>query len=233
MKIAIKDKTPENIRQEYEAFLLDKSKSGLQSSPANYKNAYNREELKQDLMNVCCVSCLYEITDVTALEKVKTELIHLRNKCKDDKTKAKRYKDCSSYVNKYMLFIENCDFGKEEAPSYSGCVYIITNRAFKKYYIKIGCTSKSAEERIKELYDTSVPEPFDIFATLVTPQYLLAENMMHKVFSDNRISESREFFYLLPSEALDQLTAIAKVLHGEINIYGKDGRVSKTINYKK
>ena len=61
-------------------------------------------------MNVCCVSCLYEITDVTALEKVKTELIHLRNKCKDDKTKAKRYKDCSSYVNKYMLFIENCDF---------------------------------------------------------------------------------------------------------------------------
>lgn len=233
MKITIKDNSPESIRQEYEAFLLNKSQSGLQSSPTNYKNAYNREEMKQALIKACGVSCLYEIIDATALEKVKAELIQLRNKYKDNKPKSKRYKDCFSYVNKYMFFLENCDFGKEETPAHSGCTYIITNRAFRKYYIKIGCTSKSVEERVKELYDTSIPEPFDIFATLVTPQYLVAEKMMHKVFSDCRISESREFFYLLPSEALDQLTAIAKILHGEINIYGKDGKISKTINYTK
>ena len=40
-----------------------------------------------------------------------------------------------------------------------GSVYILTNEAMPDL-IKIGCTTRTAEERAQELYTTEVPHPF-------------------------------------------------------------------------
>lgn len=228
----VTDKSAQNIQTLYEQFLSNKELSGLTSSPVNYKNAFNRDEMKQALKNTCGTINLYEVIDVVALQKVRTELLQLQHKFASDKTKSKRCKDCSSYINKYISFIESCDF-TEENEHEGGCVYIITNPAFKKFYIKIGSTSKTAAERVRDLYDTSVPTPFDLFAVLRTPKFKQAEKMMHKALQDDRISPDREFFYMLPDVALEQLKVIAEGLEGEIDLYGKNGKVIKTLNYKK
>lgn len=232
MKYKIIEIDPEKIRLLYESFLSDKEISGLTSSPANYKNAYNRPEMKQALLNVCGKECLYEVVDITTIEEVKNELVRLRKVYKDDATKVKRCRDCNSYLNKYILFLNNCEIKPQTPPEESGCVYILTNDIFKKPYIKIGCTGRSVQERVDELSRTALPHPYTIYATLRTSKYRQAEKMMHKMFDNDRVKYNREFFYLKPEEALEQLTTIAEGLEGEIDIYKSD-KVEKTISFKK
>ena len=46
----------------------------------------------------------------------------------------------------------------------SGYVYILTNPSFKEDWIKIGKSSRPVDVRSKELDNTAVPLPFEIFA---------------------------------------------------------------------
>lgn len=49
-----------------------------------------------------------------------------------------------------------------------GYVYILTNPSFREDWIKIGKSSRPVDIRSKELDNTAVPLPFEIYATLKT-----------------------------------------------------------------
>lgn len=96
-----------------------------------------------------------------------------------------------------------------------GYVYILTNPSFKEDWVKIGKSSRPVDVRSKELDNTAVPLPFEIYATLRTIKYNEAEKLVHRYierFTDRRIRSTREFFNVNPEEALEILRDVALVL---------------------
>ena len=57
-----------------------------------------------------------------------------------------------------------------------GYVYILTNPSFREDWVKIGKSSRPVDVRSKELDNTAVPLPFEIFATKKTTKYNEVEN---------------------------------------------------------
>jgi hypothetical protein len=72
-------------------------------------------------------------------------------------------------------------------------VYVLTNEAMEGM-VKIGRTTTSVEQRIKELDNTSVPLPFQCFYAAEVGNSALVESKLHRIFSDKRIRTNREFF---------------------------------------
>ena len=62
-----------------------------------------------------------------------------------------------------------------------GYVYILTNPSFKEDWVKIGKSSRPVDIRSKELDNTAVPLPFQIYATIQTVKYNEVEKMVHKM----------------------------------------------------
>lgn len=96
-----------------------------------------------------------------------------------------------------------------------GYVYILTNPSFKEDWVKIGKSSRPVDVRSKELDNTAVPLPFDVFATMKTVKYNEAEKLVHRYierFTKLRIRDNREFFNVKPEEALDIFRDVAMVL---------------------
>ena len=87
-----------------------------------------------------------------------------------------------------------------------GYVYILTNPSFREDWVKIGKSSRPVDVRSKELDNTAVPLPFEIYAILKTSKFDMVEKQIHKQIdrlTDLRIRQSREFFNIAPSVALD------------------------------
>ena len=107
-----------------------------------------------------------------------------------------------------------------------GYVYILTNPSFMNDWVKIGKTSKSVEQRVKDLDGTAVPLPFQIYATLKTCKYAEVEKAVHETIdslTDKRIRQNREFFNITPREALNILKRLATMLDdAEIKEYQQD-----------
>lgn len=61
-----------------------------------------------------------------------------------------------------------------------GYVYILTNPSFREDWVKIGKSSRPVDIRSKELDNTAVPLPFEIFATMETVKYNEGEKLVHK-----------------------------------------------------
>ena len=96
-----------------------------------------------------------------------------------------------------------------------GYVYILTNPSFKEDWVKIGKSSRPVDVRSKELDNTAVPLPFEIYATLRTVKYNEAEKLIHRYierFTNLRIRDNREFFNVQPEEALDIFRDVAQML---------------------
>lgn len=96
-----------------------------------------------------------------------------------------------------------------------GYVYILTNPSFKEDWVKIGRSSRPVDVRSKELDNTAVPLPFEIYATLKTDKYVEAERLIHRYierFTNLRIRDNREFFNVKPEVALDIFRDVAGVL---------------------
>ena len=73
-------------------------------------------------------------------------------------------------------------------------IYVLTNEAMPGY-VKIGRTSTSLEQRIRELSgSTSVPLPFTCFYACTVKDANFVESKLHDAFADNRINPKREFF---------------------------------------
>ncbi len=69
--------------------------------------------------------------------------------------------------------------------------------------VKIGMTTRSdIEQRMRELYSTGVPVPFDCaYACEVkASDCLKIERALHQAFAPNRINNNREFFRLDPEQ---------------------------------
>lgn len=79
-------------------------------------------------------------------------------------------------------------------------VYILTNEAMPGY-IKIGRTSTSVEQRMKELDKTSTPLPFQCYYAARVEDDQKLERTLHSAFGDHRVRSSREFFRLDPYKA--------------------------------
>lgn len=96
-----------------------------------------------------------------------------------------------------------------------GYVYILTNPSFREDWVKIGKSSRPVDVRSKELDNTAVPLPFEIFATMKTVKYNEAEKLVHRYigrFTNLRIRSNREFFNVKPEEALNIFHDVAMLL---------------------
>lgn len=99
-----------------------------------------------------------------------------------------------------------------------GYVYVLTNPSFRDDWVKIGKSSRLPEVRGRELYNTAVPLPYEIYATLQTEKFNEAERMIHRSIdriSDLRINKGREFFNIAPEAAYEILFDIKELLGDE------------------
>ena len=107
--------------------------------------------------------------------------------------------------------------------SEKGYVYILTNPSFREDWVKIGKSSRPVDVRSKELDNTAVPLPFEIYATLYTKKYNQIEKKIHKQIdrlTDLRIRQNREFFNIAPSVALDIMRDMADLVDdAELAVY--------------
>lgn len=105
----------------------------------------------------------------------------------------------------------------------SGYVYILTNPSFREDWVKIGKSARPVDLRSKELDNTAVPLPFEIFATMQTRKFHAVEKLVHKTIdrlTDLRIRQNREFFNVAPQLALDIFRDIASTIDdAEIVVY--------------
>ena len=65
----------------------------------------------------------------------------------------------------------------------AGYVYILTNPSFREDWVKIGKSARPVDIRSKELDNTAVPLPFEIFATMKTVKYNEVEKLVHQYYS--------------------------------------------------
>ena len=109
-----------------------------------------------------------------------------------------------------------------------GYIYILTNEAFhKSNWVKIGYT-ENLDQRLKNLFNTSVPTPFEVYATYEVPASAgIADKSLHhlikKLNPELRLTDNREFFEIEPWDAYDILEAMAKI----------HGRTDKLVQNKK
>jgi hypothetical protein len=84
-------------------------------------------------------------------------------------------------------------------------IYILTNEAMPGY-VKVGKTSTSLEQRIKELSaSTSVPFPFTCFYACTVKDASFVEHQLHDAFDNNRVNPKREFFQISPERIVSAL----------------------------
>ncbi len=97
----------------------------------------------------------------------------------------------------------------------TGYVYILTNPSFKEDWVKIGKSARPVDVRSKELDNTAVPLPFEMYAAIKTAKYNEVEKLVHKTIdrlTDLRICQNREFFNVPPQVAFDIFKDIASTI---------------------
>lgn len=105
---------------------------------------------------------------------------------------------------------------KSVAPDY-GIVYLLVNECMPGL-VKIGKTSRKAlEKRMKELFTTGVPLPFECaYACRVKlPHMNELEKALHTAFAPNRVNENREFFRVSPSQIMPLLRLLTHMTEGD------------------
>ena len=85
-----------------------------------------------------------------------------------------------------------------------GIVYVLSNRAMPGL-VKIGMTTRhELDARLKELYTTGVPVPFDVEYACEVKSCNCAklEKALHTAFEPNRLNVNREFFQIKKEQAI-------------------------------
>ncbi|GAA4092364.1 GIY-YIG nuclease family protein [Nonomuraea soli] len=83
-----------------------------------------------------------------------------------------------------------------------GFVYVLSNESIPGI-VKVGMTTKLAEDRARQLYATGVPLPFDVEFRALTSHPHEVEKRTHKFLKSFRVSPKREFFRVSPDLAID------------------------------
>ena len=102
-----------------------------------------------------------------------------------------------------------------------GYVYILTNPSFREDWVKIGKSSRPVDVRSKELDNTAVPLPFEIYATMKTVKYnekertgtWLSEQMGHSISTVSRWMTNKV------QSSVEQLYEIARHLDVDVKEY--------------
>lgn len=80
-----------------------------------------------------------------------------------------------------------------------GFVYLLGNQAMPCYY-KIGMTDRAPHQRAEELSgSTAIPHPFGVICYIEVENPREEEQRLHRVLSDYRANDSREFFIFKPT----------------------------------
>jgi len=88
-------------------------------------------------------------------------------------------------------------------------VYVLTNPAMPGL-VKIGSTAQEeVDVRMKQLFSTGVPVPFDCAFACRVPDAHMVERAIHHAFGNHRINPTREFFRIEP----ERVISILKLLH--------------------
>lgn len=88
--------------------------------------------------------------------------------------------------------------------NHMGIVYVLSNRAMPGL-VKIGMTTRpELDARLKELYTTGVPVPFDVEYACEVKACNCAklEKAIHTAFEPNRLNVNREFFQIKKEQAI-------------------------------
>ncbi len=87
-----------------------------------------------------------------------------------------------------------------KAAAKEGFLYVISNPSMPGL-VKVGMTSKPPAERMKSLYSTSVPTPFEAEYFALCKDRIKSEAVAHQVLKSWRVNSRREFFRLAPEVA--------------------------------
>ncbi len=87
-------------------------------------------------------------------------------------------------------------------------VYILTNEAMPDY-IKIGTTRRPILQRMRDLYTSGVPVPFECHYAALVEKSKDVEKRMHRAFEKSRVNKNREFFEIEPDAAADIIRMVA------------------------
>lgn len=85
-----------------------------------------------------------------------------------------------------------------------GTVYVLINEAMPGY-VKVGKTSTSVEQRMKELDTSGVPIPFECFHASRVSDASRTERLLHDAFLNERVRDRREFFRIDPERVTSAL----------------------------
>jgi hypothetical protein len=98
--------------------------------------------------------------------------------------------------------------------SEKGWVYIAQNESMPGL-IKIGCSLKHPSIRLAELESTGVPTPFECAYCALVPNHESVEKSLHRIFSEQRVNERREFFKVSPAQVVVSLRTLTKIEYEE------------------
>ncbi len=102
--------------------------------------------------------------------------------------------------------------------SNSGYVYVLINPAVPDL-VKIGKTTRSPEERVRELSSaTGVPTPFILIYKMFFQDCAKGEEFVHEFLSNSRISNNREFFQVPNTDAINAVIKAKRKLDTAENI---------------
>ena len=121
----------------------------------------------------------------------------------------------------YYLNIENSDLAVKEEDYIPNYVYLLSNPSIPDW-VKIGRT-KSINDRLNQLYNTSVPLPFNLETSIETPSLkksLIVEQSIHSIIDTINPSlrkdtpaYRREFFKLTVNQGLKVFDLVEKVIN--------------------
>lgn len=125
--------------------------------------------------------------------------------------------------------------GKSAKAHQKGYVYILTNPSFREDWVKIGKSARPVDVRSKELDNTAVPLPFEIYATMETVMFNQVEKLVHKTIdrlTNLRIRQNREFFNVPPKTALEIFTELADTIEDAVVLKYADNKPIKQAERK-
>lgn len=112
-------------------------------------------------------------------------------------------------------------------------IYILTNDAMEGF-LKIGLTTTSVEQRMRELDTTGVSLPFTCFHAAEVADGRTTERLLHDAFKDNRVRQRREFFQIDPERVRSAvLMAQLKDVTPRDDIEAEDGDIEALTKIRK
>lgn len=87
----------------------------------------------------------------------------------------------------------------------AGWLYVISSPSLPGM-VKVGCTKRlNPTIRVRELSSSSLPYSFRTHCFVFNDNCFALETQMHHYFEAKRVAPDREFFYIMPQEAIDVL----------------------------